>query len=381
MDEAAATPGRATIEPHKKAIWQPLEAISARGYQCHDVFHDWLDLMVYALQRRDPDYLQTVRRYPNDRDIGQREADYFAQSFGALTAALQAGFEDYLGMIYEEHISTGHLSQIFTPKGVGQAIVQAGIGERDAPFTVCDPACGSGRLLIEAVRQGPVKYACGIDLDARCAKMTALNLLFMNVNAVVVCGNTITDELYTAYEITRTMRGGMIREAPAAMFPEGKIQPYLNRALSVSPILWEAVRDKRFFWDIRPTPESAPPEPVAEKPEPAPTPRREVVPLHEIFTPLARIQQRPVEKTLAEAGLRKRQWLKSQQRRVGDYDIEKVDGYTLRITPYFTQAHQSERCASGLQSAGYEVSADPDRDHAILVRKPDRSGQSGLNFG
>lgn len=378
---AVATPTRAHTERHQKAIWKPLEAITARGYQPYDVFSDWLDLMTYALQRRDPEYLKIIRRYPNDREIGHREADYYAQAFGALTAALQTGFQDYLGMIYEEHISTGHLSQIFTPESLSQAIAEMSIDRQDTPFTVCDPACGSGRLLIEAVKQGPVKYACGIDLDARCAKMTALNLLFMNINAVVVCGNTLTDDMYTAYEITRTEHGGLIREAPTALFPERKIQPYLNRALSVSPMLWEVIRDKRFFWQESAAQTPAPVDPVTETPTPVEVESRPAVPLRDLFTPLARIQQRPVEKALSNAGIRKRKWLKSQQRHIGDYDIEKVDGYTLRITPWFSSAHSGERYALRLENEGYEVTADPDQDNALIVRKPDHSPQSRLDFG
>ena len=336
--------------------------------------------MIYAMQRRDPEYLKTIRRYPNDREPGKREADYFSHALGALMIALNSDVQDYLGLLYEEHISTGHLSQIFTPQSLGQMISAIALESQESPFTVCDPACGSGRLLIEAVKQGPVKYACGIDLDDRCAKMTALNLLFMNVNAVVVCGNTLTDELRSAFEITHTPSGGLIREAPSAMYPERKIQPYLNRVFAIHPSLWGPVRDKRFFWQAMPEPPPVP-DPTPAEPETVEKTPPLAVPLHEIFTPLARIQQRPVETALAETGIRKRRWLKTQQRSVGDYDIEKIDGYTLRITPSFTSAHDAQSYTIRLQSRGYDVTPDPDQTHALLVRKPDRDAGSGLDFG
>ena len=143
--EPATAPVSATTQPHQKAIWTPLEAIIERGYQPHDVFHDWLNLMVYAMQRRDPDYLKTIRRYPNDREPGQREADYFSHALGALMIALNSDVQDYLGLLYEEHISTGHLSQIFTPQSLSQMISAIALEPQESPFTVCDPACGSHR--------------------------------------------------------------------------------------------------------------------------------------------------------------------------------------------------------------------------------------------
>jgi hypothetical protein len=228
------------------------------------------------------------------------------------------------------------------------------------------------------VKRGPVKYACGIDLDDRCAKMCALNLLFLNANAIVVCGNTLTDTLYTAYEITRTPRGGMIREAPGALCREG-VQRYLNHALAIPPMFWEAVRDKRYFWqgDTGQTPADR----AEAKPESANETPRKAVPLSEIFTPLARIQQGAVIKELAEVGIKRRAWRKSLQQSIGDYDIGHIDAYTVRIRPWFTSAHDFQSYAARLGGAGYEVTPDFAEEGAILVRKLDRSGSTGLDFG
>ena len=60
----------------------------------------------------------------------------------------------------------------------------------------------------------------GIDLDERCAKMCALNLILRELSGRVYCGNTLTGEMYTAWDVTN---GWVTRDdKPEPMTPKRK---------------------------------------------------------------------------------------------------------------------------------------------------------------
>ncbi|WP_152529728.1 hypothetical protein [Candidatus Halobonum tyrrellensis] len=75
------------VEP----ILDPVEEIERRGFSRYDVFRDWVDLMLAALQRDDDTYLETLGRYDrdgtHDRERGERVPDLFASAFSELMAA------------------------------------------------------------------------------------------------------------------------------------------------------------------------------------------------------------------------------------------------------------------------------------------------------
>ena len=45
-----------------KLILNPLEEIGRRGFSRYNIFRDWIDLMLSALQRDDDAYLETLSR-------------------------------------------------------------------------------------------------------------------------------------------------------------------------------------------------------------------------------------------------------------------------------------------------------------------------------
>jgi len=193
------------------------------GHSMHRAYDDWLDLMLYSLQRDDENYLETLE------DYGEEEAQIFAEAFGELQKAMGETNTDILGIVYEElGQSSDHFGQHFTPHNLCEMKAEMVIdadeeSEREEPYTIADPASGTGRLLIYAAKQIPdgvdaVFY--GQDKDSTCAKMTALNMVFFNMDGYAVQGDSLTLDQHRAWQTRGTPMGGEIRELEEDEFPE-----------------------------------------------------------------------------------------------------------------------------------------------------------------
>lgn len=198
------------MQPTIKPIIEPLEKIAALGYDFPRVYDDFLSLSVHAFAQREEEYLAVMGKYRNDRALGEREADYFAVALAEWQKNLQTEYRDYLGEIYEQRVSFGEKGQFFTPENICELLTQITCPELPDGYRVYDPACGSGRTLLSATRVNRMATFHGVDLDHRCVKMTALNLLCRNVNGTVVWGDTLRLKAFGAYELHRTPMGGVI---------------------------------------------------------------------------------------------------------------------------------------------------------------------------
>jgi hypothetical protein len=190
------------------------------GYSRHRVYDDFLDLMTYSLQRDDESYLEVVERYDNEREKGEREIDHFTYAFGLLQEGMNEVGHDLLGVVYEE---MGHSSdafgQHFTPHNLCDAkaeMILSDVDEdRDELYTVQDPASGSGRLLISAAKKLPDTVEAefyGVDKDSTCAKMTALNLTFFNMDGYAVQGDSLKMDYRRVWQTQGSALGGELVE-------------------------------------------------------------------------------------------------------------------------------------------------------------------------
>ena len=189
-----------TVGVDVEEILDPLETIQRRGFSRYDVFRDWIDLILSALQRDDDAYLDTLSRYDRDDDYdqGERVPDLFATAFLELMSAMNETGQDVLGVAYEEFgMQTDAFGQHFTPHNVAATMAEIQTatdenGTQEDPVTIADPACGSGRMLVLAARQQDAPTVCfGRDTDLVCAQMAALNLCFFNIDGAVVCGDSL----------------------------------------------------------------------------------------------------------------------------------------------------------------------------------------------
>lgn len=78
-------------------------------------------------------------------------------------------------------------------------------------------------MLITAGKKNPNAILHGIDLDPRCAKMCALNLIIRELTGSIWCGNGLTGEMYTRWNISR----GWARrdDHPAPTVPRAPEEP------------------------------------------------------------------------------------------------------------------------------------------------------------
>jgi type I restriction-modification system DNA methylase subunit len=196
------------MDKYSAEICKHLDKIAARGYDFPRVYDDFLTLSCAAFSREEEEYMKITKSYPNDRKMGDREADHFKTAFHAWQDALKDEYSDYLGRIYEERVSLGEKGQFFTPESIAAMMTKLQGAELNDWQRVSDPACGSGRLLLEATRLNRNAYFHGIDLDHRCVKMTSLNLLCRNVDGAVIWGDGLTLKAFGGYELSRTPFGG-----------------------------------------------------------------------------------------------------------------------------------------------------------------------------
>lgn len=206
------------IQEWLSGIRKELDAISSYGYNPSKVFTDWIGLMFYAYLRDDPAYLKIMQDYRNEAPEGKREADCFAMAHAYLLEYMKNTNKEVLSQLYMEYASNTHIGQFFTPYNLAEVTCNLTIKDvpRDRDFTIYDPTCGAGVFFIAAAKDMTLEenkraIFIGHDLDINCVRMCALNLMFFNLNGIIIHGNTITMEVKDTWQTTRTLIGGNLR--------------------------------------------------------------------------------------------------------------------------------------------------------------------------
>lgn len=120
----------------------------------------------------------------------------------------KTGGDDILGDAYEYLMrnfateSGKSKGQFYTPAEVSRVLAKVigidSIQERDEDWSVYDPACGSGALLIRAANEAPLEIAIyGQEKEVATAGLAKMNLVLHNKAAgEIVAGNTFSDPYY-----------------------------------------------------------------------------------------------------------------------------------------------------------------------------------------
>ena len=192
------------MKRNKQSFKEIMDRLSAR-HGVHRVFSDFLTLLVCAFShgKMEELYLETINRYEKP------EAYDFSEALAALVIEMGGdgtGMVDVLGAYFEENISHGKNGQFFTPQQICDLLARINTPDRHGS-RILDPACGSGRMLMAMGKLNRFALFYGADVDVNCAKMTAINLCLNGLFGEVAWMNSITNELYCAWEIRPSVNG------------------------------------------------------------------------------------------------------------------------------------------------------------------------------
>jgi hypothetical protein len=199
------------------------QAAHTSGVSRGQAFEDFLHMSVCALAggTLEDQYLQVVQKHTPGKP-GERGCDRIAHLFGQLVHVMEETRKDILGDLFQGAITYGEAGQFFTPESVTQLMTAMTVGQNDVDpgvrRSVCDPCCGSGRMLLSVAERQPHWEFVGQDIDLRCVRMTAINLALRNLYGYVIWGNSLCDERKLIYRTVFNGRG-CIREEPLADCP------------------------------------------------------------------------------------------------------------------------------------------------------------------
>jgi len=198
-----------------------LEEVTAlSGVSRARAFEDFLEMTLCSLSggRMEERYLEVVAAHARG-EKGQRGCDRIAQMFGETVRQMKdepGEMIDTLGDLFQGGITYGEKGQFLTPMPVARAMARMTLVDFEPPEdrrpAVCDPCCGSGRMLLAVAEQHRDFDFVGMDVDLRCVFMTAINLGLRNLYGYVVHANTLTLETFRAYRTGFNLAGGVIKQ-------------------------------------------------------------------------------------------------------------------------------------------------------------------------
>ncbi len=185
----------------KELVKLYVELSNKKDYQT--VFCDFLDVCLYFLSAGmlQEDYDRVRKAYSSEEVAG------FSKMFLALGDASE-GFNDALGEIYMNYVSRGQHGQFFTPMHISDMMALcSGVDNLKPEQSVCDPCCGSGRMLLAAAKicaknNGNRRPFCyGSDLDLTCVKMAVVNMMLSSIPGEIAWMNSLSMEHWRSYHL------------------------------------------------------------------------------------------------------------------------------------------------------------------------------------
>lgn len=204
-------------EEAKKAFCKTISKMSGK-YGATSIFADAVEMIACSIQnaclfRQDLEekYLSIAKRY------GKEELTQLVRLLVFIANGLEDKFGDFLGECYMGlDMGNKHAGQFFTPYGASKlnaklviqdgSVAKKAIKENDF-FTICEPACGSGGMIVAAVedlkdkginfQKDVLVYAS--DIDHRCAHMCYITLSLLGVPAIVQVANALTLETFDTF--------------------------------------------------------------------------------------------------------------------------------------------------------------------------------------
>jgi len=194
-----------------------------------NVFEDWLKVCSISISNavdwnqqseREEQYLETINKYTPE------EQKVLTKTFAELVDALQkeATFEgpcDLLGKVFHAlELHNKYHGQFFTPFHICEFMGQVALGDggeagnvasealhEKGYLSVCEPCVGSGGMVLgfaKAMQQNHMNYcnqmvAYCCDIDIKCVHMAYLQLSLYGIPAVIIHGNSLTNEEWSRW--------------------------------------------------------------------------------------------------------------------------------------------------------------------------------------
>lgn len=201
-------------KPADPTMKKLLEANTSYGMRrISEVFRDFCELSALAIRNsvdlhgrdeREQRYLRIISGYTSE------EADRFAELLAKLVVELDGELSDVLGQLYMSlDLGSDEMGQFFTPYQVSQLMAgmnapdfAAHLAEREF-ITVSEPTCGSGGMIVAlagTMRDAGFNYQRQLhvtaqDIESTAVHMTYIALSLLHIPAVVLHGNTLTQEV------------------------------------------------------------------------------------------------------------------------------------------------------------------------------------------
>lgn len=198
-------------------VEKELETIISHGYNNYSVFEDWVALMFYSFLKDKEKYDKILKNYEHFKDAEL----HFTNALLEILSYMKKTNEECLGPLYEKYASSHYIGQYFTPAPVAEMMAQ--MNWKDMPdqesYKINDPACGAGIGLIsvakaQTFKQNNVSFFVGQDIDLTCCRMTALNLMFFNLEGLIIHCNSLSLEAWGAWRTKRSVAfGGSLHHA------------------------------------------------------------------------------------------------------------------------------------------------------------------------
>jgi type I restriction-modification system DNA methylase subunit len=189
--------GRQAYNEFKSAFEKMIHSKST-----HQVFDEFLDfgMMLFKANRTEEQNIKLKEQLPEFLPLFEKYGE---------ACEMASSEEEPLGEVFMEYLSYGKNGQFFTPMSICVMMQQLTMDQDDQEEKrLCDPACGSGRTLIAAGLQNRNLWLYGSDIDHRCVKMTALNMLIHTMRGEVAHMDTLSMKHWHSYHIHRVNMGG-----------------------------------------------------------------------------------------------------------------------------------------------------------------------------
>ena len=161
-----------------------------------------------AVHTREAEYLEEAKLW------GKAELEIFAEALAALVLEMEGHpFEDLLGAHYMESALSKKGQQwngeFHTPKPVCDLTARMTMGDMNSlpaegPITVCEPACGSGAMILAVAEACPPEIrrrlrVTAIDINRTACDMTFINTTLWGVPTRIIHGNSLSNEYWAAW--------------------------------------------------------------------------------------------------------------------------------------------------------------------------------------